>query len=51
MKAMRLSTEKTARETAILDVVLAVAKEIGASATELAIAWLLHKAAKSPRRV
>jgi Predicted oxidoreductases (related to aryl-alcohol dehydrogenases) len=40
-------TEKTARETAILDAVLAVAKEIGASPTEVAIAGLLHKAAKS----
>lgn len=40
-------TEKTQRETAILDTVLAVAKEIGASPTEVAIAWLLHKAAKS----
>jgi aryl-alcohol dehydrogenase-like predicted oxidoreductase len=40
-------TEKTTRETAILDSVLAVAKEVGASATEIAIAWILHKAAKS----
>jgi aryl-alcohol dehydrogenase-like predicted oxidoreductase len=40
-------TEKTARETAILDSVLAVAKEAGASPTEVAIAWLLHKAAAS----
>jgi aryl-alcohol dehydrogenase-like predicted oxidoreductase len=40
-------TEKTARETAILDAVLAVAKEVGASPTEIAIAWMLHKAAKS----
>jgi aryl-alcohol dehydrogenase-like predicted oxidoreductase len=40
-------TEKTARETAILDAVLAVAREVGASPTEVAIAWLLHKAAKS----
>jgi aryl-alcohol dehydrogenase-like predicted oxidoreductase len=40
-------TEKTARETAILDTVLGVAKEVGASPTEVAIAWLLHKAAKS----
>jgi aryl-alcohol dehydrogenase-like predicted oxidoreductase len=40
-------TEKTTRETAILDAVLAVAKEVGASSTEVAIAWLLHKAAKS----
>jgi aryl-alcohol dehydrogenase-like predicted oxidoreductase len=40
-------TEKTERETAILDAVLAVAREVGASPTEIAIAWLLHKAAKS----
>jgi aryl-alcohol dehydrogenase-like predicted oxidoreductase len=40
-------TQKTARETTILDTVLAVAKEIGASPTEVAIAWLLHKAARS----
>jgi aryl-alcohol dehydrogenase-like predicted oxidoreductase len=40
-------TEKTSRETAILDAVLAVAQEAGASPTEIAIAWLLHKAAKS----
>jgi aryl-alcohol dehydrogenase-like predicted oxidoreductase len=39
--------EKTARETAILDAVLAIAKEVGASPTEVAIAWLLHKAARS----
>jgi aryl-alcohol dehydrogenase-like predicted oxidoreductase len=39
--------EKTARETAILDTVLAIAKEVGASPTEVAIAWLLHKAARS----
>jgi aryl-alcohol dehydrogenase-like predicted oxidoreductase len=37
-------TEKTARETAILDAVLAIAKEIGRSPTEVAVAWLLHKA-------
>jgi aryl-alcohol dehydrogenase-like predicted oxidoreductase len=37
-------TEKTARETAILDAVLAIAKEIDRSPTEVAIAWLLHKA-------
>jgi aryl-alcohol dehydrogenase-like predicted oxidoreductase len=40
-------TEKTARETAILDAVLAIAKELGGSPTEIAIAWLLHKADKS----
>jgi len=45
--AVLVHTEKTERETAILDTVLAVAKEIGAAPTEIAIAWLLHKAAKS----
>ena len=37
-------TEKTARETAILDALLAIAKEVDRSATEVALAWLLHKA-------
>lgn len=45
--ARLVHSEKTARETAILDAVLAIAKEVGASPTEVAIAWLLHKAAKS----
>jgi aryl-alcohol dehydrogenase-like predicted oxidoreductase len=45
--ARLVHSEKTARETAILDTVLGVAKEVGASPTEVAIAWLLHKAAKS----
>ena len=45
--AVLVHTEKTGAETAILDTVLAVAKEIGAAPTEIAIAWLLHKAAKS----
>jgi len=40
--------EKTARETAILDALQAVAKETGATPTHVAIAWLLHKAARSP---
>ena len=44
---MLVHTEKTTRETAILDTVLAVAKELGASPTEVAIAWLLHKARRS----
>jgi aryl-alcohol dehydrogenase-like predicted oxidoreductase len=44
---MLVHTEKTARETTILDAVLAVAKEVDASPTEVAIAWLLHRAAKS----
>jgi len=45
--AVLVHTEKTARETAILDSVLAVAHEVGESPTEVAIAWLLHKAVKS----
>jgi aryl-alcohol dehydrogenase-like predicted oxidoreductase len=45
--ARLVHTEKTARETAILDAVLAVAKEVGSSPTEVAIAWLLHKARQS----
>jgi aryl-alcohol dehydrogenase-like predicted oxidoreductase len=39
--------EKTAQETAILDAVLTIAKEVGTSPTEIAIAWLLHKARRS----
>lgn len=42
-----IHAEKTARETAILDAVLAIAAELGASATHVAIAWLRHKAAQS----
>ena len=45
--ARLVHTEKTARETAILDAVMAVAQDAGASPTEVAIAWLLHKARKS----
>ena len=40
-------TEKSARETALLDTHLAVASEAGVSPTHTAIAWLLHKAARS----
>ncbi len=39
--------EKSERETAILDTVMAVAKEVGAAPSEIAIAWLLHRAARS----
>jgi aryl-alcohol dehydrogenase-like predicted oxidoreductase len=42
--ARLVHTEKTERERAILDAVLAIAKEIDRSPTEVAIAWLLHKA-------
>ena len=45
--ARLVHTEKTARESAILDEVLAVAKGVGASPTQVAIAWLLHQATKS----
>jgi aryl-alcohol dehydrogenase-like predicted oxidoreductase len=40
-------TEKTARETAILDAVLAVAKEIGNTPAEVALAWVLQKSRRS----
>ena len=42
--ARLVHTEKTARETAILDGVMAIAKEIDRSPTEVALAWILHKA-------
>ena len=45
--ARLVHTEKTARESAILDAVMAVAKDAGASPTEVAIAWMLHKARES----
>jgi len=44
---MLVHTEKSARETALLDAVLAVAAEVGAPATHVAIAWLRAKAAHS----
>ncbi|MBP7066541.1 aldo/keto reductase [Ferrovibrio sp.] len=44
---MLVHTEKSARETALLDAVLAVAGELGATPTHVAIAWLRHKAALS----
>jgi aryl-alcohol dehydrogenase-like predicted oxidoreductase len=40
-----IHSEKTARETAILDAVLSVADEIKMSPTHVAIAWLRHQAA------
>lgn len=39
--------EKTARDTAVLDAVLAVATETDATPTHVAIAWLLDKASRS----
>ncbi len=44
---MLVHTEKSARETALLDAVLAVADELGATPTHVAIAWLRHKATLS----
>jgi aryl-alcohol dehydrogenase-like predicted oxidoreductase len=45
--ARLVHTEKTARESAILDAVMAVAQDAGASPTEVAIAWLLDRARES----
>lgn len=42
-----IRNEKTARDTAIVDELLAVAGELGVTPTRTAIAWLLHKAARS----
>ncbi|KJU79915.1 oxidoreductase [Ectopseudomonas oleovorans] len=39
--------EKSARETAILDALFAVASELGSTPTQVAVAWLLHKASRS----
>jgi aryl-alcohol dehydrogenase-like predicted oxidoreductase len=36
--------ENTARETATLNIIIAIAKEVDRSPTEVAIAWMLHKA-------
>ncbi len=44
---MLVHAEKSARETAILDALFAVATEQGASPTEVAVAWLLHKARRA----
>jgi aryl-alcohol dehydrogenase-like predicted oxidoreductase len=40
---MLVHSEKSARETAILDTVLSIAAEVDAPPTHVAIAWLLHK--------
>jgi aryl-alcohol dehydrogenase-like predicted oxidoreductase len=42
-----IHSETSARETAVLDALLAVAKETGATPTHVAIAWLRHKGAQS----
>ena len=44
---MLVHAEKSARETALLDTLLAVAAEIDASPTHVAIAWLREKARRS----
>ena len=44
---MLVHAEKSARETALLDALLAVASEIGVSPTHVAIAWLREKAKRS----
>jgi aryl-alcohol dehydrogenase-like predicted oxidoreductase len=44
---MLIHSEKTSRETAVLDAVLAVAGETGARPEEIAVAWLLERAARS----
>jgi aryl-alcohol dehydrogenase-like predicted oxidoreductase len=40
-------TEKTPQETAVLDAVIDIAKEQGATPAQVSIAWLLHKAEAS----
>jgi len=42
-----IHTEKTAQDTAVVDTVLAISEETGISPTQVSIAWLLHKAARS----
>jgi aryl-alcohol dehydrogenase-like predicted oxidoreductase len=42
-----LRTEKSDRETATVDAVLAIAQELGATPSHVAIGWLLDKARKS----
>lgn len=44
---MLIHSEKSARETAVLDTLLAVAGELDASPTHVAIAWLREKARRS----
>ncbi|MFK0171517.1 aldo/keto reductase [Streptomyces sp. NPDC090306] len=42
------AVEGTARRTAVVDAVLAIADEVGASATQVALAWLRGRAAQAP---
>jgi len=44
---MLIHAEKSARETAVLDTLLAVAAELDATPTHVAIAWLREKARRS----
>jgi aryl-alcohol dehydrogenase-like predicted oxidoreductase len=44
---MLVHTEKSEKETELLNTILSIADEAGASPTHIAIAWLLDKAAKS----
>lgn len=44
---MLIHTEKSSRETAILDAVMAIAGQLDASPIHVAISWLLHKDAQS----
>lgn len=44
---MLVHTEKTAKQTQLLDTIIAIAAELEATPTHVAIAWLLEKAAKS----
>ncbi|WP_044871494.1 aldo/keto reductase [Pseudomonas sp. LFM046] len=44
---MLVHGEKTARETTVLNTLFAVAAEQGSTPTQVAIAWLLHKARRS----
>lgn len=41
-------TEKSGRETVILDTMETIAGEMGATPTQVAVAWLLHKSRNSP---
>lgn len=44
---MLVHAETSARETAILDTLIDIAEQLGSTPTEVAIAWLLHKARQS----
>jgi aryl-alcohol dehydrogenase-like predicted oxidoreductase len=44
---MLVHTEKSEKETELLNTILSIADELGASPTHIAIAWLLDKAARS----